>query len=613
MKKTITLILMIILSSFCFGYTLIDSEDFQDYTLGSHSTSDFLTKAGTKWNCTYSTAFPSCDRTLAGTGSGSGYWGITHNNDGNKYLVVSSLDGVNNNYRETSLTWDNDNSPTPSNNNGAYFLKMKMRILDDSLAGITGTSLLAFRGGIQAYASNFYGSNEHLYYMLGSVANSSVHSRLRALYNIDRMKPSYSGCEISTDRFSNVVIQHYYNSSDYLYNTKLFIDGQECLSYNDTYNQAGFGIVFSELLFKSIGGYEIAYDDIELYYGEISENEIEADYYESTFLDCPLGISNCIFYEPFAYSDGYNLSTVNYNFADTLIFDENAYIDDYIERELPNYIYIDVNKDIIFNINDTTTPSELEDNYLLYSTEDYCQNGLKVSDVTFLFAYPQNDTGINLDEKTQICFYAENKIGTIDDYGCVIVNNGEKVGYNIKYDFESKQSIISINVYENYFESTSVTSSVFVLPFLATCDKLDYFKISKLGSFENNTFIGVDSIFYNGLTDDTIDIDEVLENTTTIGSQEEALKNVAYAIGFTDSRGMAIFWFGIIVVGIFLVIQADIPSQGKVIGTIFVVAIGILAGNIWGFLDLRYVIILIFIIALAVAFIFTKVIKGNEV
>lgn len=616
MKK---IIMFLIMAFSVFGYTLIDSEDFESYIVGDHTTSDFITN-NPKWNCTTSSAYPTCDRILAGTGTGAGGWAIIENTiSDSKELVIYSLGGVNNNYRVTSLKWDSSNSPTPVNNDDAYVIKFKARIVEEDYSGFTGSGLLKPSWRIQASPLNFYGLNQYLYYGIGATLNVSMHDRLRIMYQTDRQYPEDTACILSSgNKMSNVVIQHYYNSSTagYLDNTKVFIDGVECMNYENPQAQAGYGVIYDILYFQAIGGYSLAIDDLELYYGEFSESEILADYFQDNIIDCPY--QNCIYYDNFDYEYLYNISNLGYVYSDVTESGNMVYIGDYIQNDIQPYDYSQITNLFFMNIDEEVTPL-FNDNLLIYSFQDYCINGYKVSDVYFLFDRPENKTGILQDQQTQVYIYVKNPYGgtgdlQLDSLGSLILNNGESIGFTRYYDFESNKFSIVLNYISNDFNGVQTISNRFEFNFNAVCDGIDYFKIQKIGSSNETEFIGIDEIVYYGsnINEALADIPQDIIDSTTMENQETALKSVAYSMGFKDSNGMTVFWFGVIVVGLFFVLSSNIPPEGKTIGSIIIVSIGIIAGYIWGFLDLKYIIIMIFLIGLSVAYLVNKTINGQS-
>jgi len=97
------------------------------------------------------------------------------------------------------------------------------------------------------------------------------------------------------------------------------------------------------------------------------------------------------------------------------------------------------------------------------------------------------------------------------------------------------------------------------------------------------------------------------------GEQKEGLHNVAYMFGFKTTASKVVFFIFMLIILIFALLQSNAPASAKTIGIIFIIIGGIFGGWKWEFIPTSFIVIILFLLAIIGALVFTNLFKGGGV
>jgi len=400
----------------------------------------------------------------------------------------------------------------------------------------------------------------------------------------------------------------------------LFLDGvlYESIETNLRYICSGVSQSdITPLYFISQAGFNVNYDNIKLYRGDILTDDFTGSF------TCPY--ENCIYYDGFDYVENYSLNGAGYvgGYNDFYIDgDSKIYpnANSYISHGLTDYSYNKIENNQIFKIFSNYTPESLDTDTLYYSFSDVCENGNTVSEIIVLFDYYDNTSSIYSGYETSINFFRSGNTGAMYSIGSLIVMNGQNFGFSRIYDTTLNKYYMNFYSNSNYETGFLPQSSQYVYNFNSPCDKISYFQIERGGNSDIKNFYAIEELSYTGSMLDSetglefLYTNETKNNESTIKTDVgENLHNIAFSGGFKTSATKMLFWFLLMGLCLFFLIHAEnVDNLVKVLGAIFVIVVGFVSGYFLKFIPTIVFAFVLLIFSVVVSIAFVKIFKGDS-
>lgn len=253
MRLTILIGLLIVLMSFAQAATLIDSDDFENYT-----TATLISGGGGKWNCSNPVKYPSCVTTNGATANAAF---LIDEYLGNKYLrlyVMNDSDHVTP-CREVALTWNFNNYLSDASVD--HSIKFKLNIKDDEFSTWLGFNRYLFWRFNEVQGDVFDGTT---WYGYTTGTNDTFARNLRLVYDGVNYA-SGMPCYPNINTWNNYVMYYESNGTDII-NKTLYKNGVMC-AYNDSVFMDDFDFPLTEFVFEVQCGVDVGIDDIKVYSG----------------------------------------------------------------------------------------------------------------------------------------------------------------------------------------------------------------------------------------------------------------------------------------------------------------------------------------------------------
>lgn len=626
-KRTtiIILFLLIILSLYVNGdnVTLIQKETFENYSTTSPNSTLFFNESNGAWNCTDLSDYPDCSQAVVGADNDdtSTYYQIIRE-DGNTYLRLNSYTQDNDDYRWVDLTYNFSNFSTTQN----------LTLMYDARYTLTNPFGSTYWGNSLYYSMAYTSliANTHFIGISGNVnaITESSYMSIRDKFNglLVNATPHTSDCDVSDGNWHNIRLffeKNATNNYQEYQNTTVFIDGVQCSEHK--INLAfGDSMHYGYLLLRAMGDHQMDIDNIQIFEGFHEFSNIY-----NTLVRCPY--DNCLFYDDFAYEDYYNLSNVSYTGQPDsgVILDEKLYINSSWNKypKLSNELYSDyTNYEIIdnlvrFDINDTTTPSGIESQPIIYQVLSECEySDLAVGGFRIYFSRDDDYTGS--ENKTAVDIYYLKSLGEFTYGFSRIIDNGDYFYIKQRFDTDSQTSELSLND-EDSIDMGIGFSQPMTAEFYNPCpNNIGSFEISRSDANNdiNLEFISIGEITYFGITPDS-EIDSVFQYTnetnqstalvdTEIG---EELTNALFTLGF-KTKWSKFFGFMVLMIFVMLVMWSSgtASSVAKSVGTAVVAISFLTVGYFWGLVPLEILIILFFVMAVIGGLVYYRLVSNVE-
>ena len=618
----------ILLSSFSFGQTLIDSDDFESYDLGKNYT-NIHDVSGGKWWCPAG----NCEWTGCGGFNGVADFAI-ESYAGEKVLTMWGLDGnscANAGYKLTRMFWNHtDTSTLAVSPNKTISYKMRINEFQSGRVGVG----LEFAGGdllrprIQVATDYIYSATELGYIGVGSILQYNMfnYTMLRPSLNAGGwFLPTESNCFVNDGAWHDVHL-NYISDGANLINTLVYIDGVECEDYAKAYAIGG-AFTQDEINFQAIATFNVSFDDIKVYDGLY----IPLQSFDSEILNCPIG--NCIYYDDFKYLDNYDLSAVDY-YEDT----ENFVVEDgflwgnvsdgngakYLKYDFTtdttNY-YI-IHNVVKFNINETfPTPPVLYngENYVSYEFIVLCDGNIPAYNYQVFLTHDEDYWDNENGSLINVYFVHENGYQQI---GTLMIENG---GYFIiETEFNKPLQYVDLSYIAglstlpvDYSQSVDFSFSP-----SAQCDDITGFQIGRRDYTSNVTnFLKVDKIFFYG---DVLDSEPVYfysstSNATSLNDSlikvnvDDMLHKASDSLGFRSVGGKMLFWFLILLFLGITTFRSGVPDGIRTPLIIVAGILGFFIGWYLKFIPTSIFAFVVFVICLAGAVVFQRTFSGQAV
>lgn len=262
MKKIIIPIIIFILALSIVNATLIDSEDFESFTVTTNK-SLIIEESNGDWNCSSPYSAPNC---VSNVGSGS-VNGFAIENDGDNYLRFYSYNGTNSDYSDLHLVWDNIDSSTGTYTN--FSISYDIKIFQYSQLDTDGR--FAYH---KMTSDNPAGSSKDLDEILGGISDNtfSNHSDIRFIYDSSSFsaEPTNSDMDISDGNWHEVITNFIFDDSENLIKIEHYLDDvlkdETTLSYSYSAISTPF---WDNIILESRKRYDVGIDNIELYQDEL--------------------------------------------------------------------------------------------------------------------------------------------------------------------------------------------------------------------------------------------------------------------------------------------------------------------------------------------------------
>ncbi len=271
------MIFLIILTSVVSAATLVDSEDFESYTIYNDSTPvDKFINESDKWDCADVSKRPSCITNQGSSKTTYAKYQIEEDACDNSYLHVYALqypNATDDDYKYIRLIWNNDNATQVGSSAHNYTLKYRFKINAHQFGSFDN-----WPGYLNAWSALWtytvtLGSQE--FGLTGTGGNwlsnmtGSTFAAIRGEYYYDRLKPDEpdTNCYISDGMWHEITNYLKFNSTQYLINFSVYVDGELCWDRLTKYPYTTTSIPFQQLSPYVRKIWDVSYDDIRIYDG----------------------------------------------------------------------------------------------------------------------------------------------------------------------------------------------------------------------------------------------------------------------------------------------------------------------------------------------------------
>jgi hypothetical protein len=602
--KLIVLILLSLLLPIVSAQTLIDSENFDNYTIYQtgfnvfDSRDLFINQSAGKWDCMINSRRPNCIYSV-GTPTSSmiaNYsiesWGYPETNN---FLSLWALAGDYTNYRTVSLWWDHTNFTFPNQGNMTYTFRIRYR--DWMVSYVPNPYTVYNYGGFDFRNARNAGSYPTLSFISGKnnawtdVENVS-RNFLAENTNSILMTAQWIAepqCKITDGRIHDIVYQYRYNPTTALYDAIVYDNGGLCanvscaaiISLPDI--RDGWEI-------KVGSRYKMDIDDLKVYLGTKQPNTPESYEVGENLGFCP--ITSCLFFDDFnLYSSNYtaNFSIAHptapndngWTYAEGLvnIINDDLYLNssvwgtqgrnaDMSHLLMSHSEYESIASIIQFRLNGSApTPATMENEYVSYRFNTYCDNGITSSSIPVYFVrnddwtYSENATAINV-------YVSENGLRLL---GTLTLKNTQS--FYIKEQYDYRTSNIKINIIRDIdAQDFGNDDFMFLSPMMQSC-RVASFTIQR-GDIQNpeDHFVGIDKVYFYGIPSingETIFqyVNETAFNDSIVKTDiGEEIQNGITSLGIRTTASKIFLWALLTVITIIGVAKSALPDNGKIFG-----------------------------------------------
>lgn len=614
MKKIIfSIIFMIILSFSVLGIDLIDSENFDEYSLTTsvYTPQNLFTESNGKWNCSDSINYPSC---ISYTGSGYIYSNFSIESrdytTNNNFLRLWAIGEDDSNYATIGLKFNNTYYSGSGEN---YSISYDIRLFDYSNDFVTDKAY----AGIYFGGSFFVPPNSYLFEHIGGIDKDYEENitSIRTAYNFFSGTPAESNdCSINDGAWHTVTV-HYINNGGSDNTIVRYLDGLECYSASSSLVINNLNLYLNDFIFYAKGEYDIGIDNLNFYADGLYEPILNVE----GIKNCPS--ESCLFYDDFNYGSpsptyleiaGYTgeLDSL-YTTSSELRFNGSTSVYPQFYHNLETDIYDEIEGYIILNLNYDETPDSFESTpyTLLYTMS--CGN-YDIHNINLAFIKDYDFTLSNY--STVLHFYSSD---TGQNLGTYTIDNDNTVAIRVQYNDVEKKYKFTVEQDKLLTSIGFPQSSDFSVDYnIKNCD--DFSKISmKRRDYRSNDstddYIGIDEIWLYGISTPTTTEDtEEFENVTKVVENDvgDKTKEVVYSLGFR-SLGARILLVLAVILGMLAIANADFKENFKIIAPFIIVSIFLIAFYL-GILPLELLIFIILIVAGFLAFFITNMFKRSE-
>ena len=616
MKKII--IIMVLLFSLLIinvsGVTLVDSEDFESYSL--YATNDsFITESGGKWNCSNPLQYPSCNEVL-GTGLGEVGYSIQYDEaEESQYFLLYSINGDSVNYNILNINFDMDNSTENIFNNFSMTYKIKL----NGYSTLTGNGWGSWFM-IRHTPDNDISLNEVLAEGMGGIQDKTENNNtdLRMTHDSPNfLYPINSLTDISDGEWHYITI-HYIFSGNTINRIEHYLDGiftdSRNIGYSNWANYTSKTPFFEELNFNVKRSYSVGIDDLKMY-----EVLVTPSFALESLSNCPT--ESCLYYDEFEIYNNYidflvkgyigNLENAIFFNNSQLLFNGTSEDYPYFKHNLKDDIYETIEGVMLIDLNYDITPEEfIETPYtLLYSLK--CDNDFEVHNINMAFINDELFTGSN--DSTVLHFYSSDNLQSLGTY---TILNSNKIAIKFDYNDVTNQYGITVNqnkILQNLgFSNTPDFRNNYNLN---NCDYFTDIEVRRRDYRDNdstNSYIGIDKFWIYGTSTPTIESTEYINTSEFVVEKdwEETTKNGIENLGFRSivSKLMLVAF----VIIFLLVIFSDLPKeQYKAVAGVSTIAV-LIVGFYIELIPKEIFIFFIFIVAIIGALLLTFAFKKGE-
>lgn len=298
MKKILlSIMMMVLIISSAYGLTLVDSEDFDSYTVNTESMVVLNNESNNKWRCGNDAYLPDCvDQ--QGAGGDDAYFRIKDDGTGNQVLRLLAIDTnlVVADYDIVELKWNHINvSQLSIARNHSYSYDLRLLLHGGDHNGQTGGGWYEFYYGMLDNSNDYINSagSQWIATVIGGIqpdaGTEENWTRMRPIWNSNgawaNPNTVSSNCSMIDGQWHTITQHLGYNSSNDPVIFDVYVDTDLCYSRtSNVLSESGGFVPYTVSLFKVHRNMSVDIDNIYLYDGLITPSEFT--------YDCDDGIDN---------------------------------------------------------------------------------------------------------------------------------------------------------------------------------------------------------------------------------------------------------------------------------------------------------------------------------